>query len=90
MGKRNNLGLNNFAGVCAFIALVISGTSYLLARIFGGNLGALATVGNICLVISTIITAGLFINSSSFPWKGKFWIIIYWVFAGIAIVTLLI
>lgn len=87
MARKNNLGLSKLAGGCAFLALMISGVSYLLAALVGGNLGVLALVGNICLVASTIITAGLFVNSSSFPWKHKFWVIAYYVFSAIAIVS---
>lgn len=90
MARKNGSGLSKLAGACAFIALMISGVSYLLANLFGGSLGILALVGNICLVVSTIVTAGLFVNSSAFPWKSKFWVIIYYVFAILAIVALFI
>ncbi len=88
MAKKNSLGLSKLAGACAFIALMIAGVSFLLANLFGGNLGILALVGNICLVISTIVTAGLFVNSSAFPWKNKVWVIAYYVFAILAIISL--
>ena len=87
MAKKNNLGLYKVAGACAFISLIISGVSLLLAALIGGSLGILALVGQVCLVISTIITAGLFVNSSAFPWKHKFWVILYYVVAIIAIVS---
>ena len=87
MAKKNGLGLYKIAGACAFISLTISGVSLLLAALIGGSLGILALVGQICLVASTIITAGLFVNSSAFPWKSKFWVILYYVVAIIAIVN---
>ena len=87
MAKKNSLGLNKVAGACAFISLTVSGISFLLASLVGGSLGILALVGQICLVASTIITAGLFVNSSAFPWKNKFWVILYYVVAIIAIVS---
>lgn len=90
MKKNNSLGIYKVAGACAFISLTISGVSFLLARLIGGSLGILALVGQICLVVSTIITAGLFVHSSSFPWKHKFWTILYYVVAIIAIVSLLL
>jgi len=71
---------NKIIGMLAFIAIVVYGASTLISLV-GGNLGFLGSIGTICLLLATFLSAWNFVQN-----KANIWKIIYLVILIFAIV----
>jgi len=71
---------NKIIGMLAFIAIVVYGASTLISLV-GGNLGFLGSIGTICLLLATFLSAWNFVQN-----KANIWKVIYLVILIFAIV----
>lgn len=67
-----------FIGLLSFIALIVWGVCRLIAEL-GGNAGALAHIGTICLIVATFLSAWNFVYNKAQVWKIIYFVLLIFV-----------